>query len=73
MDNFDFIFDNFTDSDFKKVRRSPAPSTSFIILTILIGGGTSLELWHGHGNADWYLYRQEVQLGEGQLWSVQQS
>jgi hypothetical protein len=62
MDNFDFIFDDFTEADFKKVSLNP-----FDHLNSLLGRSTSLELWHGYGDPDGYIHGQEIQLGKGQL------
>ena len=66
MDNFDFIFDNFTEEDFKKVRINPHscpnPST---------GASTEIELRNRHGDPRGHVHRQEVQLGARQQRPVQ--
>lgn len=62
MDNFDFIFDDFTEADFKKVSLNP-----YGYLNSHLGRSTSLELWHGYGDPDGYFHGKEIQLGKRKL------
>lgn len=59
MDDFDFIFDNFTEADFKKVRINYNWRID-LKLFLRLGRGTSPELWNWYGNSYRYIYRQEV-------------
>ncbi len=67
MDDLEFIFDGFSQSDFNRV----SESASHIDMVNRIGRCIETQLQYRYEHIGGYIHRQEVQLGEGQLRSVQ--